>query len=74
MKQSTCEHDGFVVVYEGWGKCPVCTMKEELDEALSENEDDDNEIEELKGKIKELKGQVEDLQFELENKEDEEDE
>jgi len=53
---STCDaHDGFVVIYEGWGACPVCRLE-------ADNRDTTAKAEEQKGEIEELKGQIKDLQ------------
>ena len=75
MKQSTCEtHDGFIVVYEGWGECPVCNLTKERDQLLSEHDDLEGEIEELKDKISNMQERIDELEFEKECAEDEDDE
>jgi len=55
MRLNTCEdHEGCIVVYEGYGKCPFCDAIDTSDELKRQKEELEEKIEDLEEKVEEL--------------------
>lgn len=66
MKLNTCDgHDGFVVVYEGWGTCPVCESDKETETLLDEKEDLEEKVGELEDSNQGLESKVDVLEADI---------